>query len=159
MKEHNLSPRARRVLHALVRTLIPRNAKINFPLEDDMQDFVDGYMDHFPSFLKFLFPLGLYFLEFGTWVFFFSWRRFSRLPAPDRERYIAGWAGSRFFLKRELIKGVRGLALLAFYSDPQVCEAIGYRHQEWIEFAKKRRLESYAEDIRQKEALIRGKSA
>ncbi|MFH1130907.1 MAG: hypothetical protein V1754_06200 [Pseudomonadota bacterium] len=152
----HLSNKARRILRILISVIIPRNDEINLALEQEMVDFVDSYIVHFPRILRFLFPFGLYLLEYGTWFFCFSWRKFSKLSPERRALYIDGWAKSRFLLKRELFKGIKGLALLAFYSQPRIAEILGYRCEEWIVFAKRRRLEQHGDDILKREAKNRG---
>ena len=126
MSEHYLPNKARAVLRALVEVVKPRKPGFDPPIEEHMVEFLDNFYSYFPWHLKLLFPLGLYLLEYGTFLFQGSLRPFSRLGPDQRERYVQGWITSRMALRRDLIKGVKGVCLTAFYSHPEVMAHIGY---------------------------------
>src|SRR5262245_51903988 len=107
---------ARRALAALTAAVVPRAPELEIELEP-IVTYVEQFRAHLPRLMRVLFPLGLLLLEYGTLLFGFSWRRFSGL-APDRATaYVESWIASRSWLRRELIKGVKGLCLCAYYSD------------------------------------------
>jgi hypothetical protein len=124
-----LAPRARAVLRALVRVILPTRPDV--PDRDArIVRYVESFVPHFPVGMRKLFPVGLYLLEWGTLLFALTTRPFSQLP-PDRARdYVDSWRHSRFALRRQLIQGVVALAMLGFYSMPEVMAYIGFRHPE-----------------------------
>jgi hypothetical protein len=124
--KHNLSGWARGVLRALSDVVMPRGPDFQLDLHDHALDFIDQYVGYFPPHLKYAFPLGLLLLEFGPVIYMRRLRRFSRMSLEDRERYVASWAESSSAARRDLIKGVKALIMVAFYSHPLVMEYIGY---------------------------------
>ena len=126
MKETYLPKRARRIVRALIEVVKPRKPGFDPPLEDYMLEFLDNFYSYFPFHLRIGFPLGLYLLEYGTFIFHAWSRPFSKLSLPEREHYVKGWINSRFAIRRDLIKGVKGVCLTAFYSHPDAMKHIGY---------------------------------
>jgi len=126
MSEYNLPKKSRQVLRALIEVVKPRKPGFDLPIEDYMLDFLDQFYSAFPLQMKIGFPLGLYLLEYGTFIFGGGAKPFTRLEMDKRERYVKGWINSRMLLRRDLIKGVKGVCLTAFYSHPEVMAHIGY---------------------------------
>ncbi|GEM_PF-1191513 len=122
----NLLKMSQRTARALIEVAKPRKAEFNLPLEDQMLEFLDDFVRYFPVHMKILFPLGLLLLEYGTFIFAGKLKPFSRLSLEERDRYVRGWVESRIPIRRDLIKGVKGLCVASFYSDHQVMDHIGY---------------------------------
>ena len=133
--KQNLSQWARNTLRALTEVVLPRGDDIDIDLCDHSVDFTDYYVGFFPTHLRLGFPLGLLLLEFGPILYMRRLKRFSKMKLEDREKYVAGWVDSKSALRRDLIKGVKGLALVAFYSHPQVMDHIGYDIEQHISAA------------------------
>lgn len=136
--KHNLPKWARRTLRALAEVIMPRDDDFNLDLSDYSVDFVDRYVGYFPKHLKLLFPLGLILLEIGPIIFSGKLKFFSNLDLKERERHVDIWVNSRSASRRDLIKGVKGLVLVAFYSHPRVMEYIGYDIEAHISAALSR---------------------
>jgi hypothetical protein len=117
---------------------MPRDDDFNLDLSDYSVDFVDRYVGYFPKHLKLLFPLGLILLEIGPIIFSGRFKFFSKLDLKERERHVDIWVNSRRASRRDLIKGVKGLVLVAFYSHPRVMEYIGYDIEAHISAALSR---------------------
>jgi hypothetical protein len=126
MAEYHLPNKARQILRALIDVVKPKKPGFDPPIEDHMVNFLDNFYSYFPWHLKLGFPMGLYLLEYGTLIFHGSIRPFSKLSIPEREAYVKGWINSSMMLRRDLIKGVKGVCLTAFYSHPEVMAHIGY---------------------------------
>jgi hypothetical protein len=122
----NLSRLSQRTVRALIEVAKPRRPDFDLPLEDEMLEFLDGFVKYFPPHMKILFPLGLLLLEYGTFIFMGRLKPFSKLPLEEREKYVQGWVESKIPLRRDLIKGVKGLCVASFYSNHQVMDHIGY---------------------------------
>ena len=123
---NNLSPRCRRIVRALIEVVKPRKPEFDLPLEDEMLDFVDLFVGYMPWHLKLGFPLGIYLLEYATFIFQRTLQPFSRLPLEERDRYVLGWVDSKISLRRDLIKGMKALCVSSFYSNPEVSAHLGW---------------------------------
>ncbi len=126
MSEHHLPEGARRAARALIEVVKPKKPGFDPPIEEYMLDFLDEFYSNFPLHLKIGFPVGLYLLEYGTFIFHGWPRSFTKLGATRREEYVKGWIVSRLAIRRDLIKGVKGICLTAYYSHPEVMAHIGY---------------------------------
>lgn len=65
-------------------------------------------------------------LEFGVYPLLGKLRPFTALDSDGRAAILAELMTSRWSLKRLLFKGVKSVALLAFYGDPASHAGIGY---------------------------------
>ena len=133
MTETHLPPKAKKIVRALIEVVKPRKPGFDLPLEDAMVEFLDNFYSYFPFHLRIGFPAGLYLLEYATVIFAFKLRPFSRLSLDERRDYVEGWMNSSISLRRDLIKGVKGVCLTAFYSQPAVMEHIGFNLQEHLD--------------------------
>lgn len=122
----NLPGWARKTLGSLIEVIMPRSDEFHPDLKDYILNYVDAYVGYFPKHLKLAFPMGLLLLERGTLLFMGRLTGFSKLDLAERDRYVRGWINSRWQMRRELIRGVKGLVMVAFYSHPVVMEHIGY---------------------------------
>jgi hypothetical protein len=100
-----------------------------------------------PRLYRALFPVGLALLELGALLLAPSLVPFSSMSAPRRRRYVDGWVHARGRLRRDLIKAVKGLCLLAYYSDPRVRARLGYFPDEHVQLVKAERLRRHADDL------------
>ncbi len=126
MSDHHLPNKCREVLRALIEVIKPRKPGFDPPIEDYMLDFLDNFYSYFPLQMKLLFPVGLYLLEYGTFIFHAWSKPFTKLSMGEREYYVKAWITSRMLIRRDLIKGVKGVCLTAFYAHPDVMAHIGY---------------------------------
>ena len=124
--KNNLSNFSRRTLLALAEVVMPRGENFHLDLREYTVDIVDRFVGYFPIHLRIGFPLGLLLLEFGPILYALKFSRFSSMSLEERESYVAGWVDSKSAARRDLIKGVKGLVLVAFYSHPEVMAYIGY---------------------------------
>jgi hypothetical protein len=72
---------------------------------------------------------------------------FSAMSLPRRRRYVDGWVHARWRLRRDLIKAVKGLCLLAYYSDARVAARLGYTVEEHVADVSAARLRRHAQHI------------
>ena len=136
--KHNLSNWSRNILRALAEVVMPRDDKFKPDLVDYSVEFIDRYVGYFPVHLRLAFPMGLLLLEFGPIIFQRRFTRFSKLPLDERAKHVEMWVESNMAARRDLIKGVKALVLVAFYSHPQVMDHIGYDIQAHIMAAQAR---------------------
>lgn len=138
---------SRRVIRALAEVVQPvGNNAPALPLEDYVR-FVDSYVPHMPRLLRLLFPVGLMMLELGAFFLGPSLVPFSSMSLTRRSRYVDGWVHARWGLRRDLIKAVKGLCLLAYYSDTRVGARLGYAVEEHVALVSAERLRRHAGDI------------
>lgn len=123
---HNLPMWAHKILRCLAEVVMPHDENFKLDLTDEAIEFVDRYVGYFPVYLRKLFPLGLVLLEFGPILYMRKLQRFTGMSFEEREAYVASWVDSKNAMRRDLIKGVKGLVMVSFYSNPQVMERIGY---------------------------------
>jgi hypothetical protein len=141
-----LGKRSRRTLRALAEVVAPQPPGL--PVDHDaIVEMVDVFVAEMPRFLQVAFPIGLWLLEIGTRIWGGTLRRFSKLDRARRDRYVRGWVRSRLGFRRDLIKGVKGLILFAFYSDRRVHPIIGYEGPRHAELVAAERLVRHAGDI------------
>jgi hypothetical protein len=139
VRRHNLGRGSRRTLRALGEVVLPSDAKIDL---DVAVDFTDDWVRYMPRLFRLLFPLGLLLLELGAFLMP-SLVPFSRMSLPRRRRYVDAWARSRSPLLRDLIKGVKGLFLFQYYSQPDVAAQLGYHVDEHVAVVKSERLKRH----------------
>ena len=68
----------------------------------------------------------LWVLEFGVYPLVAKWRPFTALDAREQDLVLEDLMQSRWDTKRDLFKGLKSLAMLAYYADPASRAAIGH---------------------------------
>lgn len=142
-----LGPWSRRVVRALAEVVLPDAEDAERVSMGAIVAFVDGYVPHMPALLRLLFPVGLMMLELGAFVLAPSLLPFSSLSLARRRRYVEGWVHARWRLRRDLIKAVKGLCLLAYYSDPRVGARLGYFVEAHVADVSAERLRRHAANV------------
>jgi hypothetical protein len=138
---------SRRALRALAEVVIPSGPDAPSVDLDGILAFADDYVRYMPRLFRLLFPVGLMMLELGAFVLGPSLVPFSAMSLERRRRYVGGWVRSRSALRRDLIKGVKGLCLFAYYSDPKVAASLGYHVDEHVGLVKSERLKRHGHDL------------
>lgn len=149
-----LPKRARETMSALIEVVMPRGGIYHHDLRAEMLAYVEDSLVFLPPDLRTLFPVGLLLLEYGTLPLMGSLTPFSRMTLEHREHYIEGWVNSRIGLRRDLIKGVKALAVMAYFEHPAVKEQLGFMSDEWVTSKGNERLERYGDEIARIEADI-----
>ena len=126
-----LSKSAHRTLSALFDVLVPPEPAVERKNER-MLGLIAGVLPYLPPLTRRLLPIGLWLFELGTILFFFSPLPFSALRPSAREAYVRTWQHSRFSLRRQMVKGFKALALLAFYELPEARRHVGYDPEPFI---------------------------
>jgi len=142
-----LGPWSRRVVRALAEVVLPAGADAPALATDEVVIFVDSFVPHMPRLLRLLFPIGLMLLELGAFVLGPSLTPFSAMSLARRRRYVDGWVHARWRLRRDLIKAVKGLCLLAYYSDARVGARLGYAVETHVADVSAERLRRHAQHI------------
>ena len=142
-----LGPWSRRVVRALAEVVLPDGADAERVPTSEIVAFAESYVPHMPTLLRLLFPVGLMMLELGAFVLAPSLLPFSSMSLARRRRYVDGWVHARWRLRRDLIKAVKGLCLLAYYSDRRVQERLGYFVEAHVADVSVERLRRHAANV------------
>ncbi|MDB4966078.1 MAG: hypothetical protein JWN44_1767 [Myxococcales bacterium] len=142
-----LGPWSRRVVGALAEVVLPVGDGVPPVATHAIVDFVADYVPHMPRLLALLFPVGLMMLELGAFFLAPSLVPFSAMSLARRRRYVDGWVHARWRLRRDLIKAVKGLCLLAYYSDARVGAKLGYTVESHVADVSAERLRRHAQHI------------
>ncbi len=143
-----LSRWPRRIVRALAEAVMPEAASGAPAVEtEQLVVFVERLVPKMPRLLGALFPLGLVILELGGLLFAPALAPLSWMPLAKRRRYLHRWLHSRSMLRRDLVKGLKGLCLLAYYSDERVQRYLGYQPVEHVELVKADRLRRYGNQL------------
>lgn len=138
---------SRRIVRALAEVVLPDSADAPQVPSARVVDFVDGFVPHLPRLLRLLFPVGLLMLELGAFMLAPSLVPFSSMSLARRRRYVDGWVHARWQLRRDLIKAVKGLCLMAYYSDTRVAERLGYAVEAHVADVSAARLVRHAANL------------
>ncbi len=124
-----LSPRTYAVLTAAAARIVgPGGAAQIRAHEVDPGRNADEFLAPTPALAR---PLqqALLALEFGFFPLLAKLRPFTSLDAADQDEILRELVRSRFATKRLVFKGVKSIALLAFYTDPATHELLRYPAQ------------------------------
>jgi len=138
---------SRRVVRALAEVVLPEGSDAPTVPTTQIVDFVASYVPHMPTLLRLLFPVGLMMLELGAFILGPSLLPFSAMSLARRRRYVDGWVHGNWRIRRDLIKAVKGLCLLAYYSDPRVGARLGYAVEAHVADVSAERLRRHAANI------------
>lgn len=125
--KHFLWKGSRRILDVFLETVLPEipgadNEKIRKNTLDDL----DGFLVGMTPFMRVLYNLGLFLIQFGSIIFVHSILPFTWLSKPSRVKYIEKWDLSWFPARRNIILAYRSTAMLAFYSQKEVLRYLNY---------------------------------
>ncbi|MCP5465003.1 MAG: hypothetical protein H7A33_08275 [Deltaproteobacteria bacterium] len=88
----------------------------------------------FQPLVRFSLILGILFFDRCTFLFFgFGLHRFVNLSLPDQKKYIDRWMHSRVSLFCEIIVGIRGLIMTAYFAHRDVWSYLSYDPNKHIE--------------------------
>jgi hypothetical protein len=138
---------SRRTLRAVAEVVTPREHGAPPPDLDGIVAFADDWVRYMPRLFRVLFPVGLMILELGAFLLGPSLVPFSFMSLERRRRYVAAFAHGRSALRRDLIKGIKGLCLLQYYSDPKVSAQLGYHVDEHVTLVRAERLKRHGHEL------------
>lgn len=126
-------------------------ALINEPADLVVQDKEGAYLRRCEIMLgefhwlnRFFFVMTIYFFDRAAFLFGFGLARFIHLKPESQKKYLHFWLTTKSVFLREAFKGIRGIAMMAYFSHPDVWQYIGYDPKAFV-----------AERIRLREELMR----
>lgn len=143
-----LKGRSRKIMQSVIDAMLPRNEKIDLPLEKEVFYFTENFLAYLPAMLRRAFPLGLWLLEVFAVLEGGERRTFSRMQ--DRQKqfaYLQKWNRSSLFLRRELMKGIRAIVMCGFYSHDQVWDVLEYKPKPFLEQKIIEREQKYGSEL------------
>ncbi|HVY60303.1 MAG TPA: hypothetical protein VHF22_01565 [Planctomycetota bacterium] len=133
----------RRTIAAVAEVVAPAARPFAFDPAAVAVAFLEDYVAYMPGLLARLFPVGLFAFEWAA-VLFGGGRRFSRLDAAGRRRYVERVERSRLLAPLlDVWTAVRGLVACAIYSQPEAARRMGYAHQPWLDAKTAERRERF----------------
>ena len=81
-------------------------------------------------------------------------RTFSRLSDDDARAWFVAWWDSPLPVLHQFVKGIRAVVAYAYYEQPAVKRRLEFHPDAFIAEAARRRIASYASEIRRHEAEL-----
>jgi hypothetical protein len=114
-----------RVLKPVVCTVVPEAAALNETRWQNLEIVIASTVNSRPPALVRQLRLFVYAIEWCPVVRY--GKPFSALPSEDRERVFRYLENHRIQIVRVAFWGLRSLAMLGFYCQPECAQEIGYR--------------------------------
>jgi len=73
-----------------------------------------------------LLPTALRLVEYGPFLFDWTFRRFTQLDDAEKDASLTGWMTSRFEVRRLTFRALRNLSILGYYSQEESWPLLGY---------------------------------
>lgn len=144
----------------LSRRILEAMAPIVCPAEIVEQDLVHASIDALEEFMRSCTEqvrsataAGLYAFEFTSCLHpRHNGRTFTQLPPDLAQAWFELWWHSPLVPMREFAKKTKGLLAMCYYEQPAMADQLDYHPDKWIKMVARRRLETYGDEIRRKEA-------
>ena len=126
-KPYQLSSRAQKIMLALREGFIAEPDDFNIAGRDEqLITRLQITLREFPIIYRIAFIFNLFLFDRITFLFGVGIRRFIHLKREKKVKYVQKWMCCRFFVLREMIKGFRGIIMMAYFSHKDVCRYIDY---------------------------------
>jgi hypothetical protein len=152
LADFRLPRRARRVLAALARVVLPADVE-RLRLTDPVIDHFELMMRALPGHMRLGLLAGLTTFDLSAAVVPSS--RGRRFAGLDRGRALAHyerWLHAPLLPMRQLAKAVKAVLAMGYFDQPVVRARLEYHPDRWIAQAARRRLDRWADAIRRHEA-------
>jgi hypothetical protein len=146
LADFRLPRRARRTLEALVPVVCPPDA-LDLGLVSAIVDETEQMMRAFPAYARAGLVAGILAFDAGA-------LGFARRTPEARERWFRAWWASPLMPVRQLMKGLKGLLVMAYYESPVVKERMAYHPDRWVAKVATERLERFAAQIAENDARM-----
>ncbi len=124
---YKMPARAGEILIKLREALITEPPDLIVTNKDtELIERIELLLGEFQPLFRFFFILGIYFFDKATFLFGYGLRRFIHMDLVRRENYAQYWLTGRFTVCRDIISGMRGLVMLAYFSHHDVWRYIDY---------------------------------
>jgi hypothetical protein len=150
--------RTREILLAAIAVIRPRHGEFGKDLDASVMRSVLSFVPYMSPFTRYGFPFGLWAIELAPAALGYGFVRMSRMPAHTRGEYLARWENA-FGPFRTLWDGLRALALMCFYQQPEILSLLEIEWQaradELVE--RRARLLQMAPELANPRNAVRGR--
>lgn len=148
------SARTRVIFSQLVRVTCPSEAE-TMGLVDEVVDRLELALQACPAHIRTAQLVGLNtFEELARLDPRNLGRSFSELDKERASRWYSSWWHSDVVLFKTFAQLIKTLIAAEYYEHPRVRSQLEYHPDQWIAKVAKRRLDRYADEIREKEAAV-----
>jgi hypothetical protein len=118
-------PPVRETFRAIATTVVPEASRLDSPAWADLERLIEEALEPRPPAIKRQLRMLIRAIEILPVL---RWgRRFSRLPAPERMRFLGGLQDAPVLILRRGFWGIRTLVYLGYYTRPEAGIEISYR--------------------------------
>lgn len=122
-----LLPRGRNTTKALIETLVAGDSDILSRVHmDAVLERMALHVRHYRMLFFLAMKAILYAVEYGAPLMAGSWRRFSRMSAEERERYLDAWEYNQFLYVRNAFTALKIALLISLLNERALLDFIGY---------------------------------
>ncbi len=130
MDYKNLSNRSAKILAAMIKVVAPQGLDLGYDPTENILRSADEFFDYLPFILKVGLVIGLYLFNFGA--LFYLKKPFTACEKIEfMKEYYMKWAESPVYLFRTMVKGLKVIILLSYFSERATWEHLDYYPEEW----------------------------
>ena len=130
MKYRNLPLGSDNVLRAMIKVVAPQSLDLGYDPTEKIVAEADDFFNYLPVILRVGLLIGLFLFNFGA--LFYLKKPFTACEnAEVMMRYYQKWAESPVYLFRTMVKGLKVIILLTFFSLRETWEILDYHPEEW----------------------------
>lgn len=121
------SPKLDAILYQLGRVLVIEDDDFLDPKrKEDYLNRANQVLFTIPKLYSFLLKVALHLFNLLPLFFGFGAKRFTSLSPEDGLAYVTKWVYSRFHIFGEVLKSMRAMIMLVYFSDDKTWPAMGY---------------------------------
>ena len=130
MTYRNLNRTTAAILAAMIKVVAPRSLELGYDPTEKILKSADEFFDYLPVVLKLGLIIGLYLFNLGA--LFYLKKPFTACEKLEfMEEYYHKWAESPIYLFRTMVKGLKVIILLTYFSERATWDYLGYHPEEW----------------------------
>lgn len=130
MEYKNLSSSSANILRHMIKVVAPQSLDLGYDPTDNILKTADNFFDYLPVVLKIGLVIGLHLFNIGS--LFYLKKPFTACEKLEFMKiYYEKWANSPIYLFRTMIKGLKVIILLTYFSERAVWEHLNYYPEEW----------------------------
>lgn len=154
MSHFTLPAGLRPTAHAFARIILPDDLE-QLGIAEEVIDELERSLESFPPHLRYALVLGMtVFDAAGAFYLPGHGRTFTHMAGPAAKGWFDLWWDSSFTPVAQFPRGIKALLALAYYEHPTVRARLQYDPDAWIGKVARRRVEKWADAIRQHEAMV-----
>ena len=130
MKYENLPGWSIKVLKSLMDVVTPTKIKLDYDYKEVILKQIDDFLFYLPWIMKVGLLFGLFLFNFAA--LFYLKKPFTACKKYKfKMNYYLRWAESPVYLFRTMVKGIKVLILITYFSLRELWEYLDYHPEEW----------------------------